>query len=459
MRLTLPLIAMLALLVHDRVEANVRISEFLADNANGLSDENGDRSDWIEIHNGGPGPVSLEGWWITDNRSQPAKWKFPAVIMPPDGYLVIWASNKDRRRPDAPLHTNFALSRGGEYLGLYRPDATTGQPVLVDEYRDTGTGFPPQLPDISYGRNVSLSTSSPVAAGTTALYRVLPDTPAGETAYLGNNYAAGQVGTGRPGGWNVSPSFDHALWTAGQTGIGYDANGGLLNFVGGNPSGNCQNALSNVNTSLLFRRTFTIESAPLLVTAKLRIRYEDGFVAWINGVEIGRANFTGTVAHNSRSTVALDEIIVDSWTELSFSPALLNEGTNVLAIQGLNATPGSSDFLILPEIVVTSSRPETAIAGYLNPSTPGTANPGTSAGPLLYEATPQDPDVPRPTGSGASPPLLVTVKAIKTRDNISVVRAIPRVMFGSEGAPVRMNDLGEGPDSIAGDGVYSAFLD
>ncbi|MEX1010379.1 MAG: CotH kinase family protein, partial [Chthoniobacterales bacterium] len=259
--------------------------------------------------------------------------------------------------------------------------------------------------------------------------------------------------------WNVSPSFDHALWTAGQTGIGYDTNGGLLNFVGGNPSGNCQNALRNVNTSLLFRRTFTIASAPLLVTAKLRIRYEDGFVAWINGVEIGRANFTGTVAHNSRSTVALDETIVDSWTELSFSPALLNEGTNVLAIQGLNATPGSSDFLILPEIVVSSSRSETAVAGYLNPPTPGTANPGTSAGPLLYEATPQDPDVPRPTGDGASPPPLVTVKVLRTRDNISVVRAIPRVMFGSEGAPVVMNDRGEGPDSIAGDGVYSAFLD
>lgn len=254
MRFTLLLLSMLALLGLEQTFALVRISEFLADNADGLRDENGDRSDWIEIHNGGPTPVNLEGWWITDNRSQPAKWRFPAVVLPPDSYLLIWASSKDRRRPDAPLHTNFALARGGEYLGLYRPDATTGQPVLVDEYRDTGTGFPPQLPDISYGRNISPITATPVAAGTTALYRVLPDTPAGEAAYNGHDYAAGQVGTGRPGGWNVSPSFDDSSWRAGQTGIGYDANGGLLNFVGGNPDGNCQSALRNVNTSLLFRR-------------------------------------------------------------------------------------------------------------------------------------------------------------------------------------------------------------
>lgn len=458
MRFTLLLLSMLVLLGLEQAVALVRISEFLADNADGLRDENGDRSDWIEIHNGGPTPVNLEGWWITDNRSQPAKWRFPAVVLPPDSYLLIWASSKDRRRPDAPLHTNFALSRGGEYLGLYRPDATTGQPVLVDEYRDTGTGFPPQLPDISYGRNISPITATPVAAGTTALYRVLPDTPAGEAAYNGHDYAAGQVGTGRPGGWNVSPSFDDSSWRAGQTGIGYDANGGLLNFVGGNPDGNCQSTLRDVNTSLLFRRTFTLAGTSSLTTAKLRIRYEDGFVAWINGVEIARANFTGTPVHNSRSTVALDETIVESWTEIAFPTALLNEGANVLAIQGLNSTAGSSDFLILPEVVVTSVRPDLATAGYLNPPTPGTANSVTSAGPLLYHATPEDPDVPRPTGTAASPPLLVTVKVMKTRDNITDVRVIPRLMFAAEGAAVKMNDRGETPDSIAGDGVYSAFV-
>ena len=114
MRFTLLLLTVLALLGPERAVAFVRISEFLADNANGLRDEYGDRSDWIEIHNSGPTPVNLEGWWITDNGNLPAKWKFPACVLAPDSYLMIWASNKDRRDPALPLHTNFALSKRGE---------------------------------------------------------------------------------------------------------------------------------------------------------------------------------------------------------------------------------------------------------------------------------------------------------------------------------------------------------
>jgi hypothetical protein len=119
------------------------ISEFMAANSS-IPDEDGAFSDWVEIFNPDPAPVNLDGWYLTDSAGSKTKWKFPAVTLQPNGYLVVWASNKNRRDPALPLHTNFALSAGGEYLGLVKPDGTT----VVSEY---GPSFPAQSDNISYG--------------------------------------------------------------------------------------------------------------------------------------------------------------------------------------------------------------------------------------------------------------------------------------------------------------------
>src|SRR6266700_4241341 len=94
---------------------DVFISEFMAVNDSTLADEDGDFSDWIEIHNSGAVGVNLNGWFLTDKLSQLTEWRFPSTNLAPNGYLVVFASGKDRRVPGAPLHTNFKLSSGGEY--------------------------------------------------------------------------------------------------------------------------------------------------------------------------------------------------------------------------------------------------------------------------------------------------------------------------------------------------------
>ena len=80
-------------------------------NSHGISDEDGTHSDWIELSNLGPQQASLDGWYLTDSATNLTKWRFP-FGMPPlqaNGYLLIWASGKDRNNPLAPLHTNFKL--------------------------------------------------------------------------------------------------------------------------------------------------------------------------------------------------------------------------------------------------------------------------------------------------------------------------------------------------------------
>ena len=57
----------------------VVITEFLAENSDGLRDSDGDSSDWIELFNAGPGAVNLGGYFLTDDESALTKWPIPSV--------------------------------------------------------------------------------------------------------------------------------------------------------------------------------------------------------------------------------------------------------------------------------------------------------------------------------------------------------------------------------------------
>jgi hypothetical protein len=125
-------------------QSTVVITEFLASNSQGLADADGDRPDWIEIQNTGAGPVNLLGWTLTDDPANPTKWRFPATNLNAGGFLVVFASGKDRAVAGAPLHANFSLSADGEYLGLFAPEARSA----ATEFSPT---FPAQKSDVSFG--------------------------------------------------------------------------------------------------------------------------------------------------------------------------------------------------------------------------------------------------------------------------------------------------------------------
>ena len=120
------------------------INEFLASNKQTNKDEDGNSSDWVEIYNPNSTLISLNGYFLTDDRGEPTKWKFPNVSLAGNGYLLVWASGKNRTNPLQPLHTNFAIKESGEYLGLIEPDGVT----IASDF---GKAFPAQSTDVSYG--------------------------------------------------------------------------------------------------------------------------------------------------------------------------------------------------------------------------------------------------------------------------------------------------------------------
>ncbi len=119
----------------------MRINEFVASNSKGLQDDDGQFSDWIEIYNSGPEPTALDEWFLTDTPTDLTKWEFPTTTVPAGGYLVVFASGKNRNSPR--LHTNFSLDEAGEYLALVNREG-----VVVSDFSPV---YPSQRQDISYG--------------------------------------------------------------------------------------------------------------------------------------------------------------------------------------------------------------------------------------------------------------------------------------------------------------------
>ena len=333
------------------------ISEFMASNSQTLDDEDGDSSDWIEIYNPGTTAVDLGGWHLTDDASDLNKWTFPSITLEANGRLVVFASGKNRVNPAGELHTNFSLSRSGEYLGLVEPVAD----VIASEFAPT---YPPQFEDFSYGS--SDPTGSIVLCGFGSPVRVrIPDSSVGADTTWRNQ------------------SFDDSSWMSGLLGVGYETDPSeifaftpeiefdvLDEMRGRTPS--CQ-----IRIPLLA----DLPDPEDILSLSLTMNYDDGFALFLNGQSVGGINSPALsqLTWNSRATrSASDETALEGQTfSLNNQISDLHAGTgNLLAIQGLNASTNSSDFLQLPTLIATVS--DSAVGsseiGFFAVATPGEVN-------------------------------------------------------------------------------------
>jgi hypothetical protein len=126
-------------------QVSLVINEFMASNNSSVQDPQGQYDDWIEIYNFGSDAIDIGGFYLTDNLSNPTKWRILDSIpvlttIPPQGYLLIWADNNTEY---SGLHANFKLDADGEEIALFDSDGST----LIDSII-----FPDQTTDISFGR-------------------------------------------------------------------------------------------------------------------------------------------------------------------------------------------------------------------------------------------------------------------------------------------------------------------
>ena len=117
------------------------INEVMASNLETIADEAGEYDDWVEVYNPGPVDVDMGGLFMTDDMEDPGAWLVPdGVIVPAQGFLLIWADNDPEQ---GNTHGTFQLSGSGETVGLFALDGVT----IIDT-----VDFPALESDTAYGR-------------------------------------------------------------------------------------------------------------------------------------------------------------------------------------------------------------------------------------------------------------------------------------------------------------------
>ena len=339
------------------------ISEFMASNSETLADEDGDFPDWIEIYNPDMTAVNLSGWHLTDDASDLSQWTFPAVTLAPKERLIVFASGKNRVNPASELHTNFSLSSGGEYLGLVEPDAST----ISSEF---APAYPPQVADISYGSSDPSTTITLCGSGSDVMVRIPTSAVGNDTTWRNQNF-------------NSSTTPSNAPWLSGTLGVGYETDTDPDNPFSFTPAIAFDVSAMRNNTRSCQIRVPIPNDLPNLadiLSLSLTMNYDDGFFLFLNGQNVGGINTpaSGNLNWNSGATAgASDETALNGQTfDITNRINLLQAGTgNLLAIHGLNASIGSSDFLQVATLRATIVDPAgISELGFFSVPTPGQVN-------------------------------------------------------------------------------------
>jgi len=142
-----------------------------------------------------------------------------------------------------------------------------------------------------------------------------------------------------PNAWKAI-DFDDSNWQTGAGGFGY----------GDDDDATILNDMRNDYVSVYIRKEFSASSLPADEVVKLEIDYDDGFIAYLNGREIARANMPGGTAAYDTSASGSHEAGSPETFVLGTAGELLNEGSNILAIEGHNTSLDSSDFSLKPAL-------------------------------------------------------------------------------------------------------------
>ena len=288
---------------------SVRINEVMAANNTVYPDnvDFDDYSDWIELHNVGNETVSLDGYFLTDDVTNPLRWAFPrGGTIPAGGYLVVRADGFDagtgerHSREYAPwgsfttqhFHTNFKLSGSGEALSLIQADAS------------------------AVGGQLSL-----LALG--SQWRYLDD------------------GSDQGTAWS-DIDFDDATWPAGNAQFGYGENDEVTTISFGEDG-------DNKFATTYFRTSFDVTDLTALESVEIHMLVDDGAVVYVNGRETHRVRMAeGAIDYQM---FASNDAREDAFDVLVLDKAILRKGKNTIAVEVHQGSGDSSDVSFDLEVV------------------------------------------------------------------------------------------------------------
>ncbi len=216
-------------------------------------------------------------------------------------------------------------------------------PVCVNGQPGVCVPLPPNQPAITAQSGSAmkyLANGASAAQEDTVLVQI--DTP---MRYLAN---ASDPGLGLS--W-TGEAFNDGGWSNGTYGVGYETTPpGAVNLI--------RTSVPAGTLSVFTRTTLNIADTGLLRGLYLRADYDDGFVAYVNGVEVARSSTmpAGDPAWNAAPTSheSSNGTVPDygSLRDISAALPLLHNGANVLSIGVWNINATSTDLVLVPKLTV-----------------------------------------------------------------------------------------------------------
>jgi len=148
-------------------------------------------------------------------------------------------------------------------------------------------------------------------------------------------------------------NFDDSSWTESLAPFYYDTDG---TYTGNTLISD----MLNNYTMIYMRNRLVVSNLSFIKSITVNSFTDDGYILWINGNELVRYSVNGTgdiTYNNTRPGVNVAEpLVMQSFTFTNVESFLVN-GTNLIAVQGLNANLPSTDFLINIGITAVISDP------------------------------------------------------------------------------------------------------
>lgn len=178
-------------------------------------------------------------------------------------------------------------------------------------------------------------------------------------------------GTNAPqAGWKtIGDAALDATWPTGMGGFGFANNGGATQET--NHCGTILGDAYNRYSTIYLRRQFTLTN---VLTANqhlyLKMDWDDGFIAWLDGTNLTSMNSPGAPAEPaySASASADHESSLGNNSpkpaetyDLGAATNWLSPGTHTLAVMGLNGGSGSSDFILVADLFLDTVNPPPAV--------------------------------------------------------------------------------------------------
>ncbi len=211
------------------------------------------------------------------------------------------------------------------------------------------------IPPLAGLTELEITISSPINADITGYSTIIYSVPpvpyeiSRDIILVGDDWRFRKGTSEPPSNWNDLGFTPDESWLTGPTPFGYENNSGYESCIATDLTD-----MYGSYYSIYMRKTFIVDDPARLTNLALGISYDDGYIAYINGVQVHSQNPPNPVAYNGQPSTDHEGSCGSNPPEFDISGFIseLMPGENVLAIQVHNKGITSSDFLIVPELSI-----------------------------------------------------------------------------------------------------------